>query len=86
MKQRKSGPVRGLRVVSLARQMAARVAGMVLADYGATVVELRDVGFIAEPGWEVAEQVWMRGKILVAVESATELEAFLGEADIFITD
>jgi len=66
--------------------MSARVAAMVLADYGTTVVELHDPREIAEPGWETAEQVWTRGKMRVALEDASRLAALLSEADVFITD
>jgi len=86
VKTRKSGPLQGLRVVVLPWQMTAKLIGMVMADNGATVVELVNSEFEVEPNWELAEQVWHRGKAMVHFEGAAQLASLVAQADIFITD
>jgi crotonobetainyl-CoA:carnitine CoA-transferase CaiB-like acyl-CoA transferase len=86
MAQRKSGPLRDLRVVLLARQMAAKMTGMILADHGASVVELREAAFEPGRGWEIAEQVWTRGKMITPFEDGAQLDVLLDEAELFVTD
>lgn len=86
MKTRKSGPLEGLRVVTLARTMSTKVAGMILADNGATVVEFAAPGSEVEPTWELAEQVWRRGKSLADFVSGDGVLAMIDEADAFISD
>ena len=86
MRTRKSGPLHGLRVVILPWQMTAKITGMVMADNGATVVELFDSKIDVEPHWELAEQVWHRGKDMLALESGEQLARMISEADIFVTD
>jgi crotonobetainyl-CoA:carnitine CoA-transferase CaiB-like acyl-CoA transferase len=76
--------LQGLRVVSIARRLPAKVLGMVLADNGAVVVELETDAEV-EPGWELAEQVWRRGKALVPFEGSDAGE-LAGEADVLVTD
>jgi crotonobetainyl-CoA:carnitine CoA-transferase CaiB-like acyl-CoA transferase len=86
MRARKSGPLQGVRVVSLPWHMSAKVAGMLMADHGAAVVELERQGDEPEPGWEFAEQCWRRGKALVEFEYIDQLTALVSEADVLITD
>ena len=86
MLSRKSGPIQGLRVVVLTWHMSAKVMGMLLADNGATVVEVTDKEAKAEPGWEFAESVWRRGKNLVSLDDQLDLEGLIGDADVFATD
>ncbi len=86
MRQRKSGPLRGLRVVSLAEKMTAKLVGMMLADNGATVVEVESPGNVREPNWEIMEETWRRGKNIVPLEGPTQLAHLIGAADVFVTD
>ena len=65
--------------------MSAKVMGMILADNGATVVEVVRPE-APEPTWELAEQVWRRGKSLVAFEDGEQVRRLLDEADVFATD
>jgi len=86
MLSRKSGPVQGLRVVVLTWHMSAKVMGMLLADNGATVVEVTDPEAKPEPGWELAESVWRRGKSLVSLGDKPDLGKLIADADVFATD
>jgi crotonobetainyl-CoA:carnitine CoA-transferase CaiB-like acyl-CoA transferase len=86
MQTRKSGPLVGLRVVVLTWHMSAKVMGMLLADNGATVIEVSDPNAAAPPGWELAESVWRRGKALVDLDETLDLTALVAEADVFATD
>jgi len=86
MLSRKSGPLQGLRVVVLTWHMTAKVMGMLLADNGASVVEVTDPEAKPEPGWELAESVWKRGKALVSLADKPDLQALIAEADVFATD
>jgi crotonobetainyl-CoA:carnitine CoA-transferase CaiB-like acyl-CoA transferase len=86
MRSRKSGPLQGLRVVVLPWHISAKVMGMILADNGATVIELLPPGAAPEPGFELAESVWRRGKSLVAYEDEAQLARLIAEADVFATD
>jgi crotonobetainyl-CoA:carnitine CoA-transferase CaiB-like acyl-CoA transferase len=86
MLSRKSGPLQGLRVVVLTWHMSAKVMGMLLADNGATVVEVTDPEVKPEPAWEFAESVWRRGKALVSLADGPDLEALIADADVFATD
>ncbi len=86
MRTRKGGPLHGLRIVTLPWQATAKLIGMVMADNGATVVELMDPAIEVEPNFELAEHVWHRGKDLVPFEGASQLAAMIANADIFITD
>lgn len=86
MRTRKSGPLEGLRVVVLPWHMSAKVAGMLLADNGATVVELTNEDVEPEPGWELAEAVWQRGKDIVPFEGKEQLARLVADTDVFISD
>ncbi len=86
MRTRKSGPLQGVRIVSLPKHMSAKVAGMLLADNGATVVEVVDPQIRPQPGWELAEMVWKRGKDIVELQDAGQLAKLIAGADVFISD
>ena len=86
MRTRKSGPLQGVRIVSLPKHMSAKVAGMLLADNGATVVEIVDPKIRPEPGWELAEAVWTRGKDILELEGSGQLAKLIASADVFISD
>jgi crotonobetainyl-CoA:carnitine CoA-transferase CaiB-like acyl-CoA transferase len=86
MLTRKSGPLEGLKVVVLTWHASAKVMGMILADNGATVVEVADPADKPEPGWELAESVWRRGKALVDLDEALDLAGLIAQADVFATD
>ena len=86
MQTRKSGPLLGLRVVVLTWHMSAKVMGMLLADNGATVIEVSDPRTAPAPGWEPAESVWRRGKALVDLDDTLDLAALVADAEVFATD
>jgi len=86
MRTRKAGPLHGLRVVTLPWHSTAKVIGMLMADNGATVVEVVDDELGHEPNWERAEMVWRRGKDIVSLEGPEQLAKLTQNADLFITD
>ncbi len=86
MRTRKTGPLLGVRVVVLPKHMSAKVAATLLADNGATVVEVSDPKIKPEPGWELAETVWRRGKDVVEFDGGTSLAKLVANADVFISD
>jgi len=86
VRTRKGGPLHGLRVVTLPWQSTAKLIGMLMADNGATVVEVVDDTLDVEPHWERAEMVWRRSKDIVSLEGPEQLAKLIENADIFITD
>ena len=86
-----SGVLRGLRVLALTRDIAGSAAGMLLADYGASVVEI-DLGAKRRAvDLAVAHKIWSRGKARVRLPAAGDarrdrVRALAERADLLLTD
>jgi crotonobetainyl-CoA:carnitine CoA-transferase CaiB-like acyl-CoA transferase len=84
-----AGILEGLTVIEAGGEMAASIAGMLFADYGARVIKLEPESgdpFRTLPG----ARVWHRGKKSVAVDLETDagrtlLERLLSKTDVLLT-
>ncbi|GAA3946990.1 hypothetical protein GCM10022383_26020 [Microbacterium soli] len=85
MEQGLEKPLAGVRVLEFSYSRPARIAGQLLADFGADVVRAVSTGAerpeIREPG----DVSWDRGKRLVDVDES-EIASLVEGADIFIVD
>lgn len=81
------GPLEGLVVVEASWGAPGRIAGMLMSDYGATVVAVRRPG--GEPVDLLNHRAWDRGKRLVELDLGTDegragLAELLDRADVFV--
>lgn len=82
-------PLRGVRVLEVARAQAARTAGMLLADLGADVVRMVPAGWApADPASTAGleDLSWDRGKRFVSAPDEAALRRLALRADILIDD
>jgi crotonobetainyl-CoA:carnitine CoA-transferase CaiB-like acyl-CoA transferase len=83
-------PLDGVRVVEHSHGLAARTAGALLADLGATVVQVSAGGDAVSPGdparvWSDRRK-WLRGAGSAPAERVAEMRELLPAADVFISD